>query len=153
MNGGYERMTLKRMDNVSIIVEDLAATIALFSELGMELEGQARVEGPWADDVVGLKGMQVDMALMRTPDGHSRLELVKFLSPKAVSPEAKNAPVNTLGISRIMFAVEDIEEVLARLQTHGAKLVGKVARYEDSYLLCYLRCPEGFLIALAQELK
>lgn len=141
------------MDNVSIIVEDLAAAIALFAELGLELEGQMRVESAWADHVVGLEGMQVDMAMMRTPDGHSRLELTKFIAPEALSQEPKEVPVNTLGIRRIMFAVEDIEDAIARLRTHGVKLVGKLERYEDSYLLCYLRCPEGFLIALAEELK
>lgn len=146
-------MTLKRMDNVSIVVEDLAATIAFFVELGLELEGQTRVEGSWADEVVGLRGMQVEIAMMRTPDGHGRLELSKFIKPAAIEVKPKNAPANTLGISRIMFAVENIEDVLARLQTHGAKLVDKVSRYEDSYLLCYLRHPEGFLIALAEELK
>ncbi len=145
-------MKLKRMDNVSIVVEDLAATIALFAELGLELEGQTRVEGSWADHIVGLKGMQVDIAMMRTPDGHSRLELAKFSRPEAIIPEPKNPSANTLGIRRIMFAVEDLNEVLIRLQKHGVQLVGKVEQFENSYLLCYLRSPEGFLIALAEEL-
>lgn len=141
------------MDNVGIVVEDLEATIALFVELGLEFEGQMRVEGSWADRVVGLKGMQVDIAMLRTPDGHSRLELSRFIKPDVIKPEPKNAPVNTLGYSRVMFAVDDIEDVLARLQSHGVQLVNKVERYEDSYLLCYIRSPEGFIIALAQELK
>ncbi|TGM01096.1 VOC family protein [Leptospira barantonii] len=146
-------MTVKRMDNVGIVVEDLEATIALFVELGLEFEGQMRVEGSWADRVVGLKGMQVDIAMLRTPDGHSRLELSRFIKPDVIKPELQSAPVNTLGYSRVMFAVDDIEDVLARLKTHGVKLVDKVERYEDSYLLCYIRSPEGFIIALAQELK
>lgn len=140
------------MDNVSIVVEDLEATIALFAELGLELEGQTRVEGSWADNIVGLEGMQVDIAMMRTPDGHSRLELAKFIRPQAISGDPKNPSANTLGIRRIMFAVEDLRGVLARLQKHGVQLVGKVEQFENSYLLCYLRTPEGFLIALAEEL-
>jgi catechol 2,3-dioxygenase-like lactoylglutathione lyase family enzyme len=127
--------------------------IAFFTELGLELEGQQPVEGRWADRVVGLDGMRVDIAMMRTPDGHSRLELSKFHRPKALTPEPKNAPVNTLGIRRIMFAVEDIDEVVARLRKHGAELVGEVAQYEDMYRLCYIRGPEGIMIALAEELK
>ncbi|TGL63797.1 VOC family protein [Leptospira sarikeiensis] len=146
-------MALKRMDNVSIIVEDLEATIAFFAEIGLEFEGQTRVEGSWADNVVGLEGMQVDIAMMKTPDGHSRLELARFIRPTAISLEPKHEPANTLGIRRIMFAVDDLREVLARLEKHGAKLIGKVEQYEDSYLLCYLRSPEGFIVALAEELK
>lgn len=141
------------MDNVGIVVEDLTATIAFFAELGLELEGETRVEGSWADHVVGLSGIQVDIAMMRTPDGKSRLELMKFLKPKAIQTEPANAPANALGIRRIMFAVEDIEEVIARLKTHGAQLIGRLERYEDSYLLCYLRSPEGFIVALAEELR
>ncbi len=140
------------MDNVAIIVDDLAAAIAFFAELGLELEGQMPVEGRWVDRIVGLDGVRVNIAMMRTPDGHSRLELTKFHSPTAISAEPKNAPVNTLGIRRIMFAVDDIQDVLARLRTHGAELVGEVTQYEDKYLLCYLRGPEGILIALAQQL-
>ncbi|WP_367897940.1 VOC family protein [Leptospira sp. WS58.C1] len=146
-------MAVKRMDNVGIVVEDLEATIALFTELGLELEGQMRVEGSWADHVVGLEGMQVEMAMMKTPDGHSRLELSRFIRPKVIHPEPKNAPANTLGYLRVMFAVDDIKDTITRLETHGVKLVGKLERYEDSYLLCYLRTPEGFIIALAEELK
>ena len=146
-------MTLQRMDNVGIVVEDLAAAIAFFVELGLELEGEAQVEGRWVDRVVGLDGVQVDIAMMRTPDGHSRLELTKFRRPTAASPEPKDAPANTFGIRRIMFAVEDLEDVLARLRAHGAELVGEVAQYEDRYRLCYIRGPEGILIALAEQLR
>ena len=146
-------MTIKRMDNVSIIVDDLAAAIAFFRELGLELEGQQPVEGRWVDEVLGLEDVRVDNAMMRTPDGHGRIELSKFHTPAAISAEPKNAPVNTLGIRRIMFAVEDIDDVMARLQDRGAELVGEVAQYEDKYRLCYVRGPEGILIALAQQLK
>jgi catechol 2,3-dioxygenase-like lactoylglutathione lyase family enzyme len=141
------------MDNVGIVVDDLAAAIAFFVELGLEREGKAQVEGRWADRVVGLDGVRVDVAMMRTPDGHSRLELMKFLRPTAVSAEPKNAPANTLGIHRIMFAVEDIEDVVARLHAHGAELVGELAQYEDKYRLCYVRGPEGIIVALAEQLS
>ena len=145
-------MTIKRMDNVGVVVDDLAAATAFFVELGLEPEGEATVEGRWADRVVGLDGVQVDVAMMRTPDGHGRLELMKFRRPTAVSAEPKNAPANTLGIRRIMFAVEDIEDVLARLHAHGAGLVGELEQYEDSYRLCYVRGPEGIIVALAEPL-
>jgi catechol 2,3-dioxygenase-like lactoylglutathione lyase family enzyme len=145
-------MTLKRMDNVLIVVDDLEAAIAFFVELGMELEGEMTVEGPWVDKVIGLDGSRSDIAMMRTPDGHGRIELDKFHTPPAIGVEPRNAPVNTLGIRRIMFAVDDIEEVLARLRTHGAELIGEVAQYEDSYRLCYVRGPEGLIVALAEEL-
>ena len=141
------------MDNVGIVVDDLKSAIAFFVELGLELEGAATVEGRWVDRIVGLDGVRNDIAMMRTPDGHSRLELIKFHTPPAASAEPKNAPVNTLGIRRIMFAVEDIEDVLARLQTHGAELVGEVEQYEDSYRLCYVRGPEGIIVALAEQLS
>ena len=140
------------MDNVGIVVDDLAAAIAFFVELGMELEVEMPVEGPWVDRTVGLDGVRVDIAMMRTPDGHSRLELMKFRNPTAISPEPKNAPANTLGIRRIMFAVDDIDDVVARLQAHGAELIGEVTQYEDKYRLCYLRGPEGIIVALAQQL-
>ena len=140
------------MHNVSIVVDDLKAAIAFFAELGLELEGEATVEGQWADRIVGLNGVRSDIAMMRTPDGHSRLELTKFQRPTATSVEL-NAPVNTLGIRRIMFAVEDIKEVLTRLQARGAELVGEIVQYEDIYLLCYVRGPEGILIALAEPLR
>ncbi|WP_182708678.1 VOC family protein [Thermomonospora cellulosilytica] len=141
------------MDHVGIVVDDLKAAIAFFTELGMELEGEMPVEGQWVDRVVGLDGVRVDIAMMRTPDGHGRLELTKFHTPAAVRAEPENAPANILGIRRIMFAVEDIEDVIARLRTHGAELVGEVAQYEDSYRLCYVRGPEGIIIALAEQLN
>ncbi|MGQ4386734.1 VOC family protein [Streptomyces sp. SAS_270] len=145
-------MTIRRMDNVLIVVDDLDAAIAFFVELGMELEGRMPIEGRWVDRVIGLDGARQDLAMMRTPDGHSRLELTKFHTPKAISAEPANAPTNTLGIRRIMFAVDNIEDVLARLQTHGAELVGEVQQFESSYLLCYVRGPEGILVGLAEQL-
>ncbi len=144
-------MTIRRMDNVGIVVDDLKAAIAFFVELGMELEGEATVEGQWVDRVVGLEGVRNDIAMMRTPDGHGRLELMKFHAPPATTSEP-HAPVNTLGIRRIMFAVDDIEDVLARLQAHGAELMGELEQYEDSYRLCYIRGPEGIIVALAEQL-
>ena len=143
---------LLRMDNVGIVVDDLKAATAFFVELGLELEGEATVEGQWVDRVVGLDGVRSDIAMLRTPDGHVRLELSKFHTPPAISAEP-NAPANTLGIRRLMFAVEDIEAVLARLRAHGAELVGEVVRYEDQYRLCYVRGPEGLLVALAEPLS
>jgi catechol 2,3-dioxygenase-like lactoylglutathione lyase family enzyme len=143
---------LLQMHNVGIVVDDLKAAIAFFAELGLELEGETTVEGQWVDRIVALNGVRSDIAMMRTPDGHSRLELTKFQRPTATSVEL-NAPVNTLGIRRIMFAVEDIKEVLTRLQAHGAELVGEIVQYEDIYLLCYVRGPEGILIALAEPLR
>jgi catechol 2,3-dioxygenase-like lactoylglutathione lyase family enzyme len=139
------------MDNVGIVVDDLPATIAFFLELGLELEGRATIEGDWAARVTGLPHMRVEVAMMRTPDGHSRLEISRFLTPLAVA-DHRNAPVNALGYLRIMFAVEDIDETLARLRKRGAQLVGEVVQYEDVYRLCYIRGPEGLLIGLAQEL-
>jgi len=141
------------MDNVLIVVDDLEAATAFFVEIGMELEGEAPVEGLWVDRVVGLDDVRQHVAMLRTPDGHGRLELTKFHNPTAVTAEPKNAPVNTLGIRRIMFAVDDIEDVLARLRTHGADLVGELEQYEDSYRLCYVRGPEGILVALAEQLS
>ena len=146
-------MTIQRMDNVAIVFDDLEAVVAFFVELGMELEGKGPVEGPWVDRVVGLDDVRLDMAMLRTPDGHSRLELMQFHAPTAVTAEPENAPANTLGIRRIMFAVDDIEDVLARLRAHGAELVGEVAQYEDSYRLCYVRGPEGIIVALAEQLN
>jgi catechol 2,3-dioxygenase-like lactoylglutathione lyase family enzyme len=145
-------MTLLRMDNVGIVVDDLKAATAFFVELGLEPEGETTVEGRWVDRIVGLDGVRSDIAMLRTPDGHSRLELTKFHTPPATTAEP-NAPVNTLGMRRIMFAVDDIEDVLARLQAHGAELVGEVVQYEDKYLLCYVRGPEGLIVALAEELR
>ena len=147
-----KKTKLLQMHNVGIVVDDLKAAIAFFAELGLELEGETTVEGQWVDRIVGLNGVRSDIAMMRTPDGHSRLELTKFQRPTATSVEL-NAPVNTLGIRRIMFAVEDIKEVLTRLQAHGAELVGEIVQYEDLYLLCYVRGPEGILIALAEPLR
>ena len=145
-------MTVRRMDNVGIVVDDLPATITFFRELGLELEGQYVVEGEWAGRVTGLGDQRVEIAMMRTPDGHSRLELSRFLSPPVVS-DHRNAPVNALGYLRVMFAVNDIDETLARLREHGAELVSsEVVQYEDSYRLCYIRGPGGLLIGLAQEL-
>ena len=144
-------MTVKRMDNVGIVVENLDAAIAFFTELGLELEGRAAVEGDWADGVTGLPGMCVEIAMMRTPDGHSRLELSRFLVPKVVA-DHRAAPVNSLGYLRVMFAVDDIDDTLARLGRLGATVVGDVVQYRDIYRLCYIRGPEGILIGLAQEL-
>jgi catechol 2,3-dioxygenase-like lactoylglutathione lyase family enzyme len=148
-----KKTKLLQMHNIAIVVEDLKAAIAFFAELGLELEGETTVEGQLVDRIVGLKGVRSDIAMMRTPDGHSRLELTKFQSPTAIRNGERNAPVNTLGIRRIMFQVEDIKEVLSRLQAHGAELIGEIVRYEDIYLLCYVRGPEGILIALAEPLR
>ena len=144
-------MTLRRMDNVGIVVESLDAAISFFAELGLELEGRAMVEGEWAGRVTGLGSQRVEIAMMRTPDGHSRLELSRFLAPPVVA-DHRNAPVNALGYLRVMFAVDDIDDTLARLRTRGAQLVGEVIQYEDAYRLCYIRGPEGLLIGLAEEL-
>jgi catechol 2,3-dioxygenase-like lactoylglutathione lyase family enzyme len=146
-----QRVTVKRMDNVGIVVDDLPATIAFFHELGLELEGQATVEGDWAGRVTGLPNQRVEIAMMRTPDGHSRLELSRFLTPSVVA-DHRNAPVNALGYLRVMFTVGDIDDTLARLRKRGAQLVGEVVQYEDVYRLCYIRGPEGLLIGLAEEL-
>jgi catechol 2,3-dioxygenase-like lactoylglutathione lyase family enzyme len=145
-------MTLQRMDNVLIVVEDLEAAKAFFVELGMELEGEMPLEGRMVDLVVGLENVRCEIAMMRTPDGHGRIELDKFHAPAAVRTEPKNTPVNTLGIRRIMFAVDDIEDVLVRLRAHGAELLGEIAQYEDMYRLCYIRGPEGIIVALAEQL-
>jgi catechol 2,3-dioxygenase-like lactoylglutathione lyase family enzyme len=139
------------MDNVGIVVEDLAAAIDFFRELGLTLEGRAMIEGAWAGRVTGLGDQRVEIAMMRTPDGHGGLELSRFLAP-AVVADHRNAPVNALGYLRVMFAVDDLDETLARLGRHGAQLVGEVVRYEDAYRLCYIRGPEGLLIGLAEEL-
>jgi len=146
-------MALKRMDNVGIVVDDLEATIEFFRELGLELEGRGMVEGEWAGRVTGLGDQRVEIAMLRTPDGHSRLELSRFLVPPVIA-DHMNAPVNALGYLRVMFAVDDIDETLARLRKHGAELVStEVVQYEDSYRLCYIRGPEGLLIGLAEELS
>jgi catechol 2,3-dioxygenase-like lactoylglutathione lyase family enzyme len=144
-------MTIQRMDNVGIVVDDLNGAIAFFAELGMELEGEAQVEGLWADRAVGVDGVRSDIAMMRTPDGHGRLELAKYRNPEAVGTESPNPP-NTLGMHRVMFTVDDIDDTVARLRGHGAELLGEVAQYEDSYRLGYLRGPAGIIVALAQQL-
>jgi catechol 2,3-dioxygenase-like lactoylglutathione lyase family enzyme len=145
------RVTLQRMDNVGIVVESLHAAISFFAELGLELEGRATIEGEWAGRVTGLGDQRVEIAMMRTPDGHSRLELSRFLTPPPVA-DHRNAPVNALGYLRIMFAVDDIDDTLARLRKRGAQLVGEVVQYEDVYRLCYIRGPEGLLIGLAEQI-
>ena len=145
-------MALKRMDNVGIVVEDLAGTIDFFCELGLELEGRATIEGEWAGRVTGLGDQHVEIAMLRTPDGHGRLELSRFLTPPAVADHRK-APVNALGYLRVMFAVDDIDQTLERLRNRGAQLVGEVVQYKDAYRLCYIRGPGGLLIGLAQELS
>ncbi|MDW7774682.1 MAG: VOC family protein [Desulfobulbaceae bacterium] len=142
---------LLRMDNVGIVVENLETAIAFFTELGLNLEGRATVEGDWADGVTGLRDMRCEIAMMVTPDGHGRLEISRFLKPATIA-DHRNAPVNALGYLRVMFAVEDIDDVVARLQKLGAELVGEVAQYEDMYRLCYLRGPEGIIVALAEQL-
>ena len=144
-------MTLKRVDNIGIVVESLDTAISFFAELGLELEGRATIEGEWAGRVTGLRDQNVEIAMMRTPDGHSRLELSRFLAPPVVA-DHRNAPVNALGYLRIMFAVDDIDDTLARLRKRGAQLVGEVVQYEDAYRLCYIRGPEGLLIGLAEEI-
>ena len=146
-------MTLRRMDNVLIVVEDLEAAKAFFAELGMELEGETTVEGDWAARVVGLDDVRADIAMMRTPDGHGGVELTRFHTPPAVSSEPESAPANALGIRRIMFAVDDIDDVVARLRNHGAELVGEIAQYGDIYRLCFVRGPEGIIVGLAEQLR
>jgi catechol 2,3-dioxygenase-like lactoylglutathione lyase family enzyme len=141
------------MDNVGVVVDDIEEAKAFFEALGLELEGETSVEGPWVDQVVGLHGVQCDIAMMRTPDGRGRLELTMFHTPAAVSADPHDAPANTFGLRRIMFAVDDIETTIARLRSHGAELVGEVAQYEDSYLLCYVRGPGGMIVALAEQLN
>src|SRR5438270_7891333 len=144
-------MALKRMDNVGIVVDDLGATIDFFRELGLELEGRATIEGEWAGRVTGLGDQRIEIAMMRTPDGHGRLELSRFLTPPAVADHRK-APVNALGYLRVMFAVDDLDDTLVRLREHGAQLVDEVVEYEDVYRLCYVRGPEGILIGLAERI-
>jgi catechol 2,3-dioxygenase-like lactoylglutathione lyase family enzyme len=146
-------MAMLRMDNVLIVVDDLEAAKAFFAELGMELEGETTVEGPWVDHTIGLKDVRADIALMRTPDGDGKVELTKYHTPPEVRAEPQYAPANTLGIRRIMFAVDDIDDVVARLRSHGAELVGEIAQYEDVYRLCFLRGPEGIIIGLAEQLS
>jgi catechol 2,3-dioxygenase-like lactoylglutathione lyase family enzyme len=144
-------LTIQRMDHVSVVVDDLAAAIAFFAELGMEPEGEALIEGPWVDRINGLDGVRVDIAMMRTPDGLGRLELTKFHTPTAVRPEPENALGNTLGLRSIMFAVDDLDAAVAGLRAHGAQLVGEVAQFQNSYRLCYVRGPAGIIVALAEQ--
>jgi len=146
-------MTIQRMNHVGVVVDDLEAAIAFFVELGMELEGEAAVEGPWVDRVNGLESVQVDIVMMRTPDGHGRLELTQFRNPKLVAIEPAIAPPNTLGLRSVMFAVESVDDTVARLRANGAELVGEVAQYEDMYRLCYMRGPAGIIVALAEQLS
>ena len=146
-------MTIKRMDNVLIVVEDLEGAKAFFTELGMEVEGETTVEGPWAGQVIGLDDVRADITMMRTPDGHGRVELTRFHTPPAVRAEPENAPANALGIRRIMFTVTDIDDVVARLRRHGGELVREIAQYEDYYRLCFMRGPEGIIIGLAEQLS
>ena len=144
-------MALKRMDNVGIVVDDLGGAIDFFRELGLELEGRATIEGEWAGRITGLGDQRVEIAMMRTPDGHSRIELSRFLAPP-VAADHRNAPINALGYLRVMFAVDDIDDTLERLRNRGAQLVGELVQYQDAYRLCYIRGPEGLLVGLAQEL-
>jgi catechol 2,3-dioxygenase-like lactoylglutathione lyase family enzyme len=145
-------MTIQRMDNVAVVVDDLDAAVAFFAALGMELEGTAQIEGIWADRTVGLDGVRSDIATMRTPDGHSKLELTRYNTPAASSAEPQNPPPNTLGLHRVMFTVDDIDDTIARLRAHGAELLGEVAQYESIFRLCYLRGPAGIIVALAEQI-
>ncbi|TNH29724.1 VOC family protein [Micromonospora orduensis] len=146
-------MAIQRMDNVLIVVEDLDAVIAFFVALGMEVEGRGPVEGRWVERVIGIDDVRQEVAMLRTPDGHGKVELAMFHTPKAISAEPRDAPANTLGIRRVMFAVDDIEDVIARLRAHGAELVGDLERYEDIFRLCYVRGPEGIIVGLAEQLR
>ena len=146
-------MTIQGMHHVSVVVDDLEAAKEFFVGLGMELEGEAQLEGPWVDSTVGLNDVRADIAMLRAPDGHGRVELTRFHTPPAVRAGPENAPANALGIRRIMFAVDDIDDVVARLRSHGAELVGEIAQYEDIYRLCFLRGPEGIIIGLAEQLS
>ena len=145
-------MTIQRMDNVAIVVDDLDTAIEFFTELGMELDGKAQIEGLFADQTVGLDGVRSDIAMMRTPDGHSKLELTTYHSPAASAPEPPSPPPNTLGLHRVMFAVDDIDDTVARLAAHGGELMGEIAQYETMYRLCYLRGPAGIIVALAEQI-
>ena len=145
-------MTIRRLDHVSVVVDDLTAAIAFFTELGMTLEGQTSVEGEWVDRVNGLEDVQADIVMMRTPDGHGRLELTKFRNPKPVETSPENASPNALGLRTVMFTVESVDNTVGRLRAHGAELIGEVVQYEDKYRLCYMRGPAGIIVALAEEL-
>jgi len=145
-------MAIKRLDHVSVVVDDLAAAVAFFTTLGMTVEGEMPVEGPWADRVNGMEGIQVDIVMIQTPDGHGRLELTKFRNPKLVAIEPAIAPPNALGLRSVMFAVDSVDDAVARLRAIGTELIGEVAQYEDQYRLCYMRGPAGIIVALAEEL-
>lgn len=146
-------VTVQRMDNVAIVVDDLAAAIAFFTALGLQLVGEGQIEGLWADRTVGLDGVRSEIAMLRTPDGHSKLELTRYHAPAASRPDPANPPPNTLGLHRVMFTVDDLDDTVARLRDHGAELLGDVARYEDLYRLCYLRGPAGIIVALAEQIS
>ncbi|MFF8911035.1 VOC family protein [Streptomyces olivaceoviridis] len=146
-------MTLQRMDNVGIVVEDLDVAVAFFTEPGMEVEGRAQIEGLFADQAVGLDGVRSDITMMRSPDGHGKLELAQYHTPAATCDGSYNPPPNTLGLHRVMFAVDDIDDTIARLRPHGAELIGEVAQYKDIYRLCYLRGPSGIILALAEQIS
>jgi catechol 2,3-dioxygenase-like lactoylglutathione lyase family enzyme len=145
-------MTIKRLDHVSVVVEDLAAATAFFTELGMTVEGEMPVEGPWVDRVNGIDNVQVDIVMMRTPDGQGKLELTKFRNPRLIELEPAIAPPNALGLRSVMFAVDSVDDTVARMQAHGGELMGEVVQYEDLYRLCYMRGPAGIIISLAEEL-
>jgi catechol 2,3-dioxygenase-like lactoylglutathione lyase family enzyme len=145
-------MTIKKLDHVSVVVDDLPAAIAFFTELGLSHEGEAAIEGDWVDRINGLKGIQVDIVMMRTPDGHGRLELTKFRNPKLVEIEPASAPPNALGLRSVMFTVESVDDTVARMRANGAELLGEVVQYEDKYKLCYMRGPAGIIVSLAEEL-
>ncbi|HKN55191.1 MAG TPA: VOC family protein [Amycolatopsis sp.] len=146
-------MAIQRMDNVLIVVEDIDAVISFFVELGMELEGKGPAEGRWVERIIAIDDVRQEVAMLRTPDGHGKIELAMFHTPKAIRSEPKDAPANTLGIRRVMFAVDDIDDVVARLRAHGAELVGEVVPYEDIFRLCYVRGPEGIVVGLAEQLR
>ena len=145
-------MTIKRLDHISVVVDDLAAAVAFFTALGMTVEGQMPVEGDWVDRVNGIEDVRVDIVMMRTPDGHGKLELTKFRNPKLINVEPAIAPPNALGLRSVMFAVEDVDDTVARLRAHGGELMGEVVQYEDMYRLCYMRGPAGIIVSLAEEL-
>ena len=146
-------MTIKRLDHISVVVDDLAAATAFITALGMTIEGRMPIEGPWVDRVNGIENVQVDIVMMRTPDGHGKLELTKFRNPELVQTEPAIAPPNTLGLRSVMFTVESVDDTVARLRDHGGELIGEVAQYEDKYRLCYMRGPAGIIVSLAEELR
>ena len=146
-------MTIKRLDHISVVVDDLAAAVAFFTELGMTVEGESPIEGPWVDRINGIEGIKVDIVMMRTPDGHGRLELTKFRNPKLVALEPAIAPPNALGLRSVMFTVESVDDTVAHLRAHGGELIGEVVQYENVYRLCYMRGPAGIIVSLAEELS